>query len=125
MNQFSTAAILTSLLLVSTNAGAQNAITNDTLTAGTLYQGCLASDALGSDDSLCNTYFRGLTDGLYIMQQMSRAQKPTCMPSTTAVSVADARRFFNRWMTQHAETAGNSAAVVAAMAVIGAFPCSR
>lgn len=105
------------------SAMAQNAVTNDTLTAGTLYSGCLASDATGSDDGLCNTYFRWLTDGLFVMEQMSLSGRRTCMPEREAVSVADARRMFNRYMTTHPQDAGHSAGLISAMAVIQSFPC--
>jgi hypothetical protein len=104
-------------------ATAQNAVTNDTLTAGTLYSGCLASDAVGSNDGLCDTYFRGLTDGLFIMEQMKLSSLRTCMPEKEAIGVADARRMFNRHMVDHPEDAGHSAGLIAAMAVIRSFPC--
>lgn len=107
------------------SAFAQNSTTNDTLTAGAFYSACLASDATGSDDGLCNSYFRGLTDALFVMEQMNLSHRLTCIPTQTAVSVEDARRMFNRWMTAHPENAANSAGLIAATAVINSFPCPK
>lgn len=121
------AALVTAALAVSAfaSAHAANSATNDNLTAGMLYTSCLQLDAAGSDDGLCNMYFRGLTDGLFVMEQMNLSHKPTCMPDNTAVDVAGARRYFNRWMATHPQNAGNSAGLIAAMSVIYAFPCPR
>ncbi|MGH7014142.1 MAG: Rap1a/Tai family immunity protein [Stellaceae bacterium] len=114
------------LALASTaSAQQQSPISNDNLTAGLLYKACLLSDATGSNDQLCNMYFRGLTDGLYIMQEMSRGGKPTCMSDDTPISVPDARRFFNAWMTTHTDAASHSAGLIAAFAVFNAFPCQK
>jgi hypothetical protein len=105
------------------SAVAQNAVTNDPLTAGMLYSVCLASDATGSNDGLCDIYFRGLTDGLFVMEQMSLIGQRACMPEKEAIGAADARRMFNRHMTAHPEDAGHSAGLITAMAVIRSFPC--
>jgi hypothetical protein len=105
------------------SATAQNAITDDPLTAGTLYSACLASDATKSNDGLCDIYFRGLTDGLFVMEQMNLVGQRTCMPEKEAIGAVDARRMFNRHMTAHPEDAGHSAGLIAAVAVIRSFPC--
>ena len=119
------AILLFAVLLFATTSSAQqpNKTTNDTLTAGLLYQACMTSDATGSDDGICNSYFRGLTDALFVMQQMARSQRPTCMPNETAVSIPEARRQFNRWMTIHSDAAAHSAGLIASFAVISSFPC--
>ena len=105
------------------SAIAQNATTNDSLTASTLYSVCRDSDTTGTNDGLCNTYFRGLTDGLYVMEQMHLHGRRTCMPGGEAVSNADARHMFNGYMATHPQDAGRSAGLIAAMAVILSFPC--
>jgi hypothetical protein len=117
------AGVLAGLSLLSGIAQAQNLTATGTLTAGSLYKTCLSSGALGADYDVCNVYFRGLVDALFIMQEMNLAKKPVCMPGDASISVEDARRFFNRWMTLHPGNASNSAGLVAAMAVIGAYPC--
>jgi hypothetical protein len=105
------------------SAMAQNAVTNDPLTAGMLYSFCLASDATKSNDGLCDIYFRGLTDGLFVMEQMGLVGQRTCMPEKEAIDAVDARRVFNGYMTAHPEDASHSAGLIAAMAVIRSFPC--
>jgi hypothetical protein len=116
-------AIITVLASLTTAAQANNAVTNDDLTAGKLYTSCVQLDAVGSDDGLCNMYFRGLTDALFVMAQMNLSHRPTCMPENTAIDVAEARRIFNRYMATHSGAAQHSAGLMAAFAIFEAYPC--
>lgn len=99
--------------------------THDTLSAGLLEAGCSASAATVPKDVSCEAYFRGLTDGLWIMQLERDKQERTCLPKQTPISIADARNIFAAWLKEHPETASNSAGIVAAMAIVRAYPCGQ
>jgi|SRR6516162_5284519 hypothetical protein len=74
---------------------------------------------------VCGTYLLGLTDALFVMQSLARESQRTCMPANTAVAVAEARRIFHDWLVRNPQHAENTAGLVAAMAIVNAYKCSR
>jgi len=100
---------------------------NDTFKAQDLYVACnLPADPNSTDDAaglICQTYIRGLTDGLFLMKVFSDAGKAGCLPPDGAISVAEGRAEFEAFFLKHSEMATNSAGVVAALAIVQAHPC--
>ena len=76
-------------------------------------------------EALCGTYMLGLTDALFVMQSLARESQRTCMPTNTAVAVAEAKRIFHDWLVRNPQHAENTAGLVAAMAIVNAYKCSR
>jgi hypothetical protein len=102
----------------------------DTFTAASLYAVCThtVSDANTPKDheeleTICTTYMRGLTDGLFVMQSLEDKGTRTCLPVDAAISVQDARVTFEGWLREHPNTATNSAGLVAAMSLVYAHKC--
>jgi hypothetical protein len=103
---------------------------NDTFTASSLYAACTHTvrDANTPKDhefleQVCTTYFRGLTDGLFVMQSLASNGTRTCMPSNNAISIQEARVIFEGWLQSHPNVASNSAGLVAAMSLVYAHKC--
>lgn len=107
----------------------------DNLTAGLLYRACNASGAPDSHlrdmaAQTCAMYFRGLTDGLWLMQTI-RDSKDTaaaeayagCLPGGSPIPTSEAIREFQLFLKEHPQAAGNSAALVATMGIMRAHPC--
>jgi Ssp1 endopeptidase immunity protein Rap1a len=99
--------------------------TTDSLTAGTLYLGCKASGTIPSTDSVCEAYFRGLTDALFMMQVLVEKRQPTCLPSNAPIANADAERIFEKGMVDHPQSMASSAGVVSAIAIVSAYKCAN
>lgn len=103
----------------------------DSFTAASLYAVCThsVSDATTEKDredleTICTSYFRGLTDALFVMQSLHEQGTRTCLPINTAISIQEARTTFEGWMREHPNTATNSAGLVAAMSLVYAHKCN-
>jgi hypothetical protein len=102
----------------------------DSLTAASLYAICThsVSDANTAKDhqeleTICTTYFRGLTDALFVMQSLQDQGTRTCLPTNEAISIQNARVTFEGWLREHPNAAANSAGLVAAMSLVYAHKC--
>jgi hypothetical protein len=109
---------------------AQAAVSNDTFKAEALYAACNGILVTGSTqadretaETICAVYFRGLTDGLYVMQSLTSKGWRICMPPEQPISVLEARAFFEKWLRQHPEALQNSAALVASMPLATSYEC--
>ena len=116
--------------LVMFPAHAQEKPSNDTFTAGSLYAVCSHSVATANTpkdheylETVCTTYFRGLTDALFVMQSLADQGTPTCMPRNEAIGIQKARVLFETWLRNHPSAANNSAGLVAAMSLVYANKC--
>ena len=128
MNQIKVALLATFVFCA--GAVAQTSITTDSLDASKLYAICnhkVAGTPTAKDlsdlDTICVSYFRGLTDGLFMMQSMFDAKMRTCLPTQTAIDVKDAQQAFRAYIEKNPKFLKNSAGLVAAMSLIVANPC--
>lgn len=94
------------------------------LTADQLHRLC-TTNALDAAEGTCNSYFLGLTDGMYLMQELTDIHRSPCMPTEVAIRISDARRLFETYLRSHPQLATNSAGLVAGTAIATAFQCSN
>jgi hypothetical protein len=99
---------------------------NDSFKAQDLHVACsLPVDPKAPDVAglICQSFLRGLTDGLFLMKAFTNAEKAGCLPSDSAVSIAEARAEFKAFFVAHPEMADNAAGLVAVAAIMRAHPC--
>jgi hypothetical protein len=70
-------------------------------------------------------YFRGLTDGLFLMKSFAEKGKAGCLPTDAPVSNAEAKGDFALFFRDHPEARENSAGLVASFAIMRAHPCAN
>ncbi len=58
-----------------------------------------------------------------MMQTFAEKHRSTCLPGGSPVPLSDARRIFADWLKSHPAAANNSAGLVAAHAIVSAYPC--
>jgi hypothetical protein len=122
-------AVVASVFAGIISANAQTS--GDSFTAAALYTACThsAPDANTEADheyleQLCTTYFRGLTDALFVMQSLADKGTRTCMPVSEPIGIQQARVVFEGFLQSHPNAAKNSAGIVSAMAQVYAHKCS-
>jgi hypothetical protein len=102
---------------------------NDTFKAKHLDLACSfqGTDRAAKDyaEQTCQSYLRGLTDGLFLMKAFEGANRAGCLPSDSPISNDEARRDFEAYLRQHPESAENSAGLVVAFAIMAAHPCQK
>lgn len=101
---------------------------NDTLTARALISLCepipnQSKGDLQKAEDECIAYVHGLTDGLFMMQELANHSMTPCMPKEQAIDVGTARRLFSTYLKAHPQTLDNSAGLVMGIAVTQAYPC--
>lgn len=74
---------------------------------------------------VCGLYFRGLTDGLFLMKTSLDHGDAGCLPSESPISEAEARGDFELFLRDHPEAAKNAAGLVATFAIMRAHPCQK
>lgn len=129
-------ATLTAYLALFSNAHAQMfGHSTDQLTAGKLYATCNQPETANAQlrdlaAQTCALYFRGLTDGLWLMKEIEDSRgTPTgdvwvgCLPAASPLSTAEAEGDFELFLKDHPQAIGNSAALVATLGIMRAHPC--
>ena len=122
-------AIAAAVATICTSAIAQvGGPSNDTFKAKNLAAICSAPSGssnaiIQQAEAACISYFRGLTDGLFIGKTFTDGGKTRCMPTGTAISTDEAKQDFERYLEARPEAAENSAGVVASFAIISAHQC--
>ena len=115
------------LLINSAGYAQSGGPSNDSFKAKDLYVACnLPPDPKSPDDTaelICDSFIRGLTDGLFMMKSFTDAQKAGCLPSDGALSIAEARAEFEAFFLKHQDMADNSAGLVAVAGIMLAHPC--
>jgi hypothetical protein len=106
------------------------ASTNDTLTASALFDICAhaskeTKQAHEFAEQTCISYFRGMTDGIAVMQGLRDGGTPVCIPSGTPVDVARARKLFTDWLRSHPEKGDSSAGLAATFSIVWAYDCKN
>lgn len=103
---------------------------NDTFKAEALHTVCNSpSTAAKADkdlaDGICESYFRGLTDGLFLMKTALNHGDAACLPTESPISASEAKGDFELFLRDRPDTAKNSAGLVATFAIMRAHPCSK
>jgi hypothetical protein len=80
--------------------------------------------AKAADSKLCDSYLRGLADGLFMVSAMDNSKIPVCMPGSGPLAVEDAKAAFLKYVTDHPEALGHSAGLAGAFAIAAANPCT-
>lgn len=131
MSKFGTKTLAIVSVLMALPANAQvGGPSNDTLKADMLYSVCnppagIDKATLDSYSDLCEIYFRGLTDGLFMMRSFIDNGNGGCLPTDTPISNAEAKGDFELFLRDHPEAAKNSAAAIASIAIMRAHPCPK
>jgi hypothetical protein len=107
--------------------GESTAATKDTLTASELFSICTteAKQAHEFAEQTCVAYFRGMTDGMAVMQGLRDGGSPTCLPSGAPIDIPRARQIFTDWVRSHPEKGGSSAGLAAAFSIVWAYSCKN
>lgn len=131
MNLSGVCAIVGTLTLSGFSANAQiGGPSNDTFKAGLLHSACNpppATDQSTRDLALqtCEMYFRGLTDGLFLMKTFQDGGNAGCLPTNAPISDTEGRGDFELFLRDHPEAAKNSAGLVAVFGIMRAHPCAK
>ena len=80
--------------------------------------------AANADAKLCNSYLRGLADGLFMLGALDTGRMRVCLPKDGPMSVADAKAAFLKYAAQHPDMLTHSAALAGTSALVAANPCA-
>lgn len=80
-------------------------------------------DDLQKAEDACVGYVHGLTDGMFMMQELVAHSMAPCMPKEQALDISEARRLFSAYLKTHPQTLENSAGLVMGMAIAQAYRC--
>jgi hypothetical protein len=85
-----------------------------------------AADAAAKEAAgkVCDTYLRGLADGLFMVGAMDESKIPVCLPNDGPLAVEDAKTAFLKYVTDHPDALDHSAGLAAAFAIVAANPCA-
>lgn len=83
-----------------------------------------SATAKAADSKVCDTYLRGLADGLFMVGAMGASRIPVCLPSDGPLAVEDAKAAFLKYVTDHPEALEHSAGLAGAFALVAANPCA-
>jgi hypothetical protein len=81
-----------------------------------------AAKAAGA--KVCDSYLRGLADGLYMIGAMEGSRIQVCLPHDGPLAVEDVRDDFLKYIKAHPDAMDHSAALVGSFAVVAANPCA-
>jgi hypothetical protein len=73
---------------------------------------------------VCDSYLRGLADGLFMVGALDASQIQMCLPNDGPLAVADAKEAFLKYVTDHPEVLEHSAGLAGAFALVAANPCA-
>jgi Rap1a immunity proteins len=73
---------------------------------------------------VCDSYLRGMADGLFMVGAMGNSKIPVCLPSDGPLAVEDVKTAFLKYVTDHPEALDHSAGLASAFAVVAANPCA-
>jgi hypothetical protein len=81
-----------------------------------------AAKAAGA--KVCDSYLRGLADGLYMVGALEGSRIQLCIPHDGPLALEDVRSDFEKYVAAHPEALDHAAALVGAFAVVAANPCA-
>jgi len=81
-----------------------------------------AAKAAGA--KVCDSYLRGLADGLFMVGALDTSRIQLCLPSDGPLALDDAKAAFLKYVTDHPEALEHSAGLAGAFAIVAANPCA-
>ena len=131
MRRFGISTLAGAVMLVTLPASAQvGGPSNDTFKAEDLHVVCNPPTGANpatrdSTAQICESYFRGLTDGLFLMKSFIDSGNAGCLPADSPISTGEARGDFELFLRDHPEAAQNSAAIAVGFGIMRAHPCPK
>jgi hypothetical protein len=77
-----------------------------------------------ADGKVCDSYLRGLADGLFMVGALGASRIPVCLPTDGPLAVDDAKAAFLKYVNDHPESLEHSAGLAGAFALVAANPCA-
>jgi hypothetical protein len=103
-------------------------VAEDSFTAGNLKEACAPAAGLDKNaralaDQTCQSYLRGLTEGLFLQQYVQRSGATVCLPDDRPISVEDAKAAVLNYLAQNPDAANREAGAAAILAIVRAHSC--
>ena len=101
---------------------------DDNFTAGMLKDACAPAAGLDKSaraiaDQICQSYLRGLTEGLFLQSFVEDSGAAACLPKEGPISVADAKSDFLNYLAGNPAAADRQAGVAGVLAIVRAHGC--
>ena len=102
---------------------------DDNFTAGMLKDACapavgLDKNARAIADQICQSYLRGLTEGLFLQSFVEDSGAAACLPKDGPISVADAKSDLLNYLADKPDAAGRQAGVAGVLAIVRSHGCA-
>jgi hypothetical protein len=85
----------------------------------------LDAAAKAAAGKLCDSYLRGLADGLFMVGALDANHIGVCLPNDGPLAVEDAKAAFLKYAAEHPDLLDQSAGLVGAFALVAASPCQN
>jgi hypothetical protein len=100
----------------------------DSFTAGKLKDACAPAAGLDKNaralaDQTCQSYLRGLTEGLFLQQYVQRSGATVCLPDDGPIPVEDAKAAVLNYLAQNPDAANREAGAAAILAIVRTHSC--
>lgn len=101
----------------------------DNFTAGMLKDACAPAAALDKNaraiaDHICQSYLRGLTEGLFLQSFVEDSGASACLPKDGPISVADAKSDLLNYLADKPDAADRQAGVAGVLAIVRSHGCA-
>jgi hypothetical protein len=101
----------------------------DNFTAGLLKDACVPAAGLDKNaralaDQTCQSYLRGLTEGLFLQRFVEDSGAAACLPKDGPISVADARDDVLNYLAANPDAADRQAGVAGVLAIVRSHGCA-
>jgi len=106
-----------------------NAADEPVFMAGQLKDACQppaneTAAAKAAGGKVCDSYLRGLADGLFMVGALDASRIQLCLPDDGPLALDDAKAAFLKYVTDHPEALEHSAGLAGAFAMVAANPCA-
>ena len=100
---------------------------DDSFPAKTLAAACAPAAGLDQNakavaDQMCDSYLRGLTEGMYVTGLITGG-RGLCLPRTDPIKIDEAKREFQDYLAANPDVADHSAGLATMIGIIRAHPC--
>lgn len=110
--------------------GAQGDAAEDSFNAQALKDACApapgaSQNARALDDQTCQSYLRGLTEGLFLQTILESSDAADCLPKDGPISPSDAKANFLSYLAENPDAADHEAGAAAVLAIVRAHGCGK
>jgi hypothetical protein len=88
-----------------------------------LCEACVSAGKGTVKSDFCNLYLKGISEGLFIGQDVTSQGLKTCLPENEALDVRQTRAIVEKFMREHPERLNQKAGSLVFEALVQAFPC--